>query len=324
MKVLRYLIVVAALLIASGAYAQEGLFIRVACAEITSPVNLKTWCLNQTDGKLYGRIAGAWVDLTAAGGAAPTDATYITRTLSAGLSAEQALGDLGTGILKNTTTTGVPSIAEAADFPTLNQNTTGNAATATTAEDPFPDVAFASLPAAGTAGRLRWVTDCEGTTTCSAGGGSTRVLHYDDGAAWVPLFPAVATPLIQAIMGAGSKVSNQHDSFANARKWTDATGAGCGVYTHASNGPKYTCFPASGVEDDIDYLRTPLTGKKFGATDQLEVTTGTGTNRLIAGTQAQGDILYFNGTIWTRLAPGTAGQCLKSGGAGANPTWAVC
>ena len=38
---------------------------------------------------------------------------------------------LGTGILKNTTTTGVPSIAIAADFPTLNQNTTGNAATAT-------------------------------------------------------------------------------------------------------------------------------------------------------------------------------------------------
>jgi hypothetical protein len=43
----------------------------------------------------------------------------------------QALATLATGILKNTTTTGVPSIAVAADFPTLNQNTTGNAATAT-------------------------------------------------------------------------------------------------------------------------------------------------------------------------------------------------
>ena len=39
---------------------------------------------------------------------------------------------LATGILKNTTTTGVPSIAVAADFPTLNQNTTGSAATLTT------------------------------------------------------------------------------------------------------------------------------------------------------------------------------------------------
>ena len=37
---------------------------------------------------------------------------------------------LATGILKNTTATGVPSIAVAADFPTLNQSTTGNATTA--------------------------------------------------------------------------------------------------------------------------------------------------------------------------------------------------
>ena len=43
----------------------------------------------------------------------------------------QALSTLATGILKNTTSTGVPSIAVAADFPTLDQNTTGNAATAT-------------------------------------------------------------------------------------------------------------------------------------------------------------------------------------------------
>jgi hypothetical protein len=39
-----------------------------------------------------------------------------------------SLAGLATGILKNTTTTGVPSIAIAADFPTLNQNTTGTAA----------------------------------------------------------------------------------------------------------------------------------------------------------------------------------------------------
>jgi len=42
-----------------------------------------------------------------------------------------ALAGLATGILKNTTTTGVPSIAVAADFPTLNQNTTGTASNVT-------------------------------------------------------------------------------------------------------------------------------------------------------------------------------------------------
>ena len=39
-----------------------------------------------------------------------------------------ALIGLGTGILKNSTVTGQPTIAVAADFPTLNQNTTGTAA----------------------------------------------------------------------------------------------------------------------------------------------------------------------------------------------------
>lgn len=53
-------------------------------------------------------------------------------TTDSGLSAAQFLGALGTGIVKNTTTTGVLSIAVAGDFPTLNQNTTGSAATLTT------------------------------------------------------------------------------------------------------------------------------------------------------------------------------------------------
>jgi hypothetical protein len=63
-------------------------------------------------------------DVTAAGstGALTSQVTKINGTSLAGLA---------TGILKNTTATGVPSIAVAGDFPTLNQNTTGNAGTAT-------------------------------------------------------------------------------------------------------------------------------------------------------------------------------------------------
>lgn len=52
-------------------------------------------------------------------------------TADTGLSGAQFLGALGTGIVKNTMTTGVLSIAVAGDFPTLNQNTTGTAATVT-------------------------------------------------------------------------------------------------------------------------------------------------------------------------------------------------
>lgn len=58
----------------------------------------------------YNDAAGT---ITIAGSAsgAPTTATYIVQTADAGLSAEQALAALATGLLKNTTATGVLSIA---------------------------------------------------------------------------------------------------------------------------------------------------------------------------------------------------------------------
>lgn len=45
------------------------------------------------------------------GSGAPTDATYLTQTGNGALSAEQAMGALTTGLVKNATTTGVQSIA---------------------------------------------------------------------------------------------------------------------------------------------------------------------------------------------------------------------
>lgn len=54
---------------------------------------------------------------TGGGGGAPTDATYITQTANGTLSAEQALASLATGMLKNTTGTGVLSIGtEGTDY----------------------------------------------------------------------------------------------------------------------------------------------------------------------------------------------------------------
>jgi len=39
------------------------------------------------------------------------------------------------------------------------------------------------------------------------------------------------------------------------------------------------------------------------------------------GSEAQGDLLYYNGSTWVLLAPGSAGQVLATQGAGANPHW---
>ena len=67
-----------------------------------------------TDGQVLKVVSGApaWAAETGSGGA-PDDATYIVQIANGDLPNAQAMGALGTGIVKNTTTTGVQSIAVA-------------------------------------------------------------------------------------------------------------------------------------------------------------------------------------------------------------------
>lgn len=59
-----------------------------------------------------------WLDIApGVAGPAPADAKYIVQTADGTLTNEQALSALATGILKNTTTTGVLSIAVGSDLP---------------------------------------------------------------------------------------------------------------------------------------------------------------------------------------------------------------
>lgn len=104
---------------------------------------------------------------------------------------------------------------------------------------------------------------------------------------------------------------------------TDLTLQAGGVLT-ADNIKRGTPNPnagpgTAGNEGDL-YERT------LASTGQLYVNTNgtpTGWSRVVAasGTGAQGDILYHNGTDWTRLPAGTSGQFLQTLGAGANPQW---
>jgi len=333
------------LLLACPAYAQY--YLRTDCGSLTAPsegevCSQTTTASGRTAGHLYIYRSAAWVDVDTAGTGAPTDATFITQTADGDLSNEQAMGLLATGIVKNTTTTGVQSIATAgtdyvaptgsgAGLTALNAtqltsgtvptarmgsgtadntvylrgdstwsaittvaalsangvncstgnaplgvdaagavegcfdvatqtelnthtaltgtgahsaastntanaivardasgnfaagtitaaltgnvtgNLTGNAATATTAttaiQTAYPEVVFASLPAIGTAGRFYWVTDCESTIACSVGGGTERILHYDDGVSWIPMFQGSGTPTLDAVMTVGNATS---------------------------------------------------------------------------------------------------------------------
>jgi hypothetical protein len=88
---------------------------------------------NQVLNKLWGCVASTWTVVVSGGAGAPADATYITKTANGTLSAEQAMGALATGIVKNTTGTGTQSIAVAGtDYasPTLTETWTKYTVTA--------------------------------------------------------------------------------------------------------------------------------------------------------------------------------------------------
>lgn len=83
-----------------------------------------------------------------------------------------SLAGLATGILKNTTATGVPSIAVAADFPTLNQNTTGTAANVTaTSNSSLTTLSALSLPGSQVSGNISGnAANVTGTVAIGNGG----------------------------------------------------------------------------------------------------------------------------------------------------------
>lgn len=70
-------------------------------------------------------VGGGWTSVLTGGTGAPIGATYITQTPNGTLTSEQAMSTLATGLVKNTTATGVQSIAiDGTDYisPTLASN----------------------------------------------------------------------------------------------------------------------------------------------------------------------------------------------------------
>lgn len=124
-------------------------------------VTNKSIVVTQLTGTLAaGRMPALTGDATSSAGAVATTVVALNGTNLAGLA---------TGIVKNTTSTGVPSIAVAGDFPTLNQNTSGLAATAT---------ALATTPTKCSAGNYPLGVDTGGNAqNCTTASGSGTVTH---------------------------------------------------------------------------------------------------------------------------------------------------
>lgn len=166
--------------------------------------------------------------------------------------------------------------------------------------DLWRPLAIGSLPTcdgalAATAAAARMVNDGLTVTDCSTGGGSERGVCLCDGSSWVS--PSVdgltldqATGPITFDGGGAGTVANGAITNSNVADQTLAT-------------DKLRLLPAD--SEAVGDLVSIGTSENFASV-----------------TGVQGDVLYHNGTRYTKLSPGTSGHFLQTQGAAANPQWA--
>ena len=242
------------------------------------------------------------------------------------------LSNLNTGILKNTTGTGVPSIAVAADFPILNQNTTGTAgstATLATARtiSMNGDVAYtspafdgsanvlgtATLAAIGIAGTYTKVTtDAKGRVTVGANitAGDVPTLNQNTTgtAANVTGIVALAnggTGTATPSLVAGTNVTitgtfpNQTIAASGGGGGTeigDLIGGGVVVAVFNQNGVNKALIASlTNVAANLQWTITAYQTTLIGATAQSYHDGLTNTNAIIAQTGAAANTTYAAG-----------------------------
>jgi len=141
---------------------------------------------------------------------------------TAGTDYSAGTSTLLTGILKSTTITGALTIAAASDFPTLNQNTTGNASTATklAASKNINGVAFdgsSDITISASAGTL------SGTVAVANGGTGATTLTANN------VLLGNGTSAVQAV----SPGTTGNVLTSNGTTWTSAAPSGGGSTTYS-------------------------------------------------------------------------------------------
>ena len=246
------------------------------------------------------------------------DVTDAAGVLTVGKINGVSMAGLATGIVKNTTGTGAPSIAVAADFPTLNQNTTGTAATATTATN----------LASGSAGSVPYQTAANTTAMLSAG---TAGQFLKSNGAAAPVWGAVnmSTDLTGTLPvdkgGTGAAILSGILKGNGTNAFTAVTQpAGDLVGTTAT---QTLTNKTLGSGTTVTDLGTPNSGTLTNCTG-LPLTTGvSGTLPAASGGTGQtsyavGDILFAStSSALSKLAGVATGNALLSGGVGAAPLY---
>lgn len=270
-----------------------------------------------------------------------TTVTGITKGDGTGLSAavpgvdySAGTSALATGILKSTTSTGALSIATAGDYPTLNQNTTGSAATLTTARllagnsfNGSANVPFANKFI------VQGTTDTGLTGAQFLGALATGLLKNTTttgvlsvataGTDFAPGTASLATGILKSTTATGAlTIATAADYPTLNQNTTGSAATVTGPFSGDVGGTQSATViqPNAVTLGKMAQLASfSVIGNNTGSTATPSALSPSQILDIIGSTQ--GSLLYRAGAQWSALGPGTAGQVLASGGSGANPIW---
>jgi hypothetical protein len=275
------------------------------CVDTSATPDAIYWCSTTTCSG-----AGWVVTGDGGGGGAPTGAGYWTKTADATLTNEQDMSALASGLILNTTGTGVPTIygGAACTNQVVEDLSASGAPTCVSITGAY--ITAGSIPD-GDLG-----SDYSGTGDCGAGN-FARTLND------------AAAPTCAADDDVPDTGEVSDAALANNYSGVGACGANTWASTLNDNAAPTCTQPAfsnlSGTASDAQVSGSGeadelvLAGDASGTANANQVTDLT-----ISG-EVQGDLLIRGASAWVRKADsGTSGLCLLSGGGGGDPDWASC
>ena len=258
---------------------------------------------------------GSWTPL-GSGGGAPVDAGYWVRTANSDLTNETIMGALGTGLVINTTTTGVPTIYAGATCTNQFVRALSAIGAATCATVSLTADVTGTLPVgnggtgltSGTSGGVLYFNASNTLASSAALTANQIVLGGGAGAAPTVLVPGTTTTLLHG-NAAGAP------SFSSVLLTADVSG----ILPGANGGTGNGFFAVSGPATSLKTFTFPNASATV-LTDASAITPAQGGTGI--SSYAVGDLLYASATtVLSKLADVATGNALISGGVTTAPSW---
>lgn len=261
---------------------------------------------------------GSWqAFLGSSSGGAPANGSYWTRVAESSLSNETALGTLGTGLVINTTTTGVPTIYGGATCTNQFPRSLNASGTATCASVVLTTDVTGTLPVAnggtgltsGTSGGVLSYT-ASGTLASSVALTANRIVLGGG---------AGAAPTILGSLGTTTTLLHGNAAGAPTFSAVTLTTDVSGILPGANGGTANGFFAVTGPTTSLKTFTFPDASATV-LTSNAAVTPAQGGTGLSSYTT--GDLIQASGTTTlAALAATSTGNALISGGVGTISSW---